>query len=105
MPVGSKARLIPFQEVSMLYFCRALSGSRGSRAADAPADDAPPADVGAASMPPPFPSLTSDGLELFTSFVNSQPIVVKGSFLIGPIQIADSLGSLCLRTAGDHVST
>lgn len=29
-PVGSIALLIPFQEASMLYFCLAVSGSRGS---------------------------------------------------------------------------
>lgn len=30
MPVGSMARLMPLHEASMLYFCLAVNGNRGS---------------------------------------------------------------------------
>lgn len=61
IPVGVMARLIPFHDAIIVYFCRAVSGSRGSGAAGGGGSLGPNA-----LLPSAFP--------LAASFPNSQPI-------------------------------
>lgn len=65
-PVGSIARLIPFQEATIVYFWRAVRGSRGSGAAGA---------GGSLSVPLSTSFLFSLPL-LLASLPNSHPIFV-----------------------------
>lgn len=61
-PVGSMARLIPFHDATMEYFCLAVSGSRGSGA------------VGGGGSPGPM-EFDAFPLEPLANFPNSQPII------------------------------
>lgn len=58
-PVGSIARLIPFHEAIILYFCLAVRGSLGSGGAGAGGSGGP------SSLPPPP----------LVNFPNSQPML------------------------------
>lgn len=61
IPVGVMARLIPFHDAIIVYFCRAVKGSRGSGAAGGGGSLGPNA-----LLPSAFP--------LAASFPNSQPM-------------------------------
>ena len=62
MPVGSIARLIPFHEATIEYFCLAVNGNRGSGAAG-----------GGGSHGPNILPLSP--FELDANLLNSQPIL------------------------------
>lgn len=79
IPVGCIARLMPFHDAIIVYFCLAVKGSRGSGAAGG----------GGSLGPKAFPST----FELFASLPNSQPMVAS-KYLFYFVEITKVAGKL-----------
>lgn len=91
-PVGVIARLIPFQEATIVYFCRAVSGNLGSGEAGGggslgPKVLLPPPLLLEVNFPSSHPILPADRTAIVTNvntlyFLNHKPLYILYTFFV-----------------------